>query len=49
MIKGLRFVAVEERPKPVIEYDTDVLVRTRISGLCGPSPRAAKEVGRRAR
>ncbi|WVR04915.1 hypothetical protein IAU60_001927 [Kwoniella sp. DSM 27419] len=35
IIKGLKHVAVEDRPVPVIEQPTDVILKTRVSGLCG--------------
>lgn len=35
IIKGAQQVAVEERPRPTIEKDTDVIIKTRYAGLCG--------------
>jgi threonine dehydrogenase-like Zn-dependent dehydrogenase len=35
IIKGLKDVAVEDRPIPSIQSPTDIVVKTHVSGLCG--------------
>lgn len=35
IIKGLKDVAVEDRPEPSIQSPTDIVVKTHVSGLCG--------------
>ena len=35
IIQGAEQVAVEERPRPTIVKDTDVIIKTRYAGLCG--------------
>lgn len=46
VIKGVRTVAVEDVPMPKIETDTDVILKTRLSGLCGESLRFVVRPGR---
>lgn len=35
VFKGPREIAVEERPVPKIEADTDVVVKVSLTALCG--------------
>ena len=35
IIKGLKDVAVEDRPIPSVQSPTDIVVKTHVSGLCG--------------
>lgn len=37
VIQGVRDVAVHDVPMPTIKADTDVILKTRLSGLCGKS------------